>query len=160
MSARKVLWIVLGLTALLWGGVLIFLWKPTPKPAITSLPKVATISPAVKVIPTTSPLSEDAYIIVKKSPALSSFLLTLTYEGALEKMAGEEWTIRDGNEILIFRVNVRTKFVKANKEIKRETVRVGDKLKVTLGLVTRPGYSREIEKRDLRNQNTLSVEVL
>lgn len=159
MSARKVLWIILGATVLLWGGVFLYLLKPAPRVNPASLPP-ATASLVSKVTPVSAPFSENDYIIIRKKPGLSAYLAYLIYEGVLKSKTDAEWSVDVQGEALLFKVNPETKFLKASLEIDSKKVPVGNRIRVTVGVIAGRGLNQEIEKGDLKNQKAVAVEVL
>ncbi|MBM3209473.1 hypothetical protein FJZ40_04255 [Candidatus Shapirobacteria bacterium] len=78
MSARKVLWIVLGLTILLWGGVLVYLLWPAKKP-------ISRVGPSILISPTPS----------RSRKNVSSAAQKLT-EITFQTPQGDSWEITAG----------------------------------------------------------------
>lgn len=157
---KKIFWVTLVITVLVWVGIGVYYFSTTQVSPSTSL---------TESLPEISPvLLEDDYISIKKNKTLSGYLLFLTYEGALENKTDDEWTIKAEQESIVFRVFPKTKFfqstmeaeVEEKKEISQEQIRLGDLLQVTVAVVEKEGFTREIDVGDLRNQNTITVTLL
>jgi len=140
MSARKVLWIVLGATVLLWGGVFVYLLKPSqtslpnfPSQITTRLPNLLPTSPFPA-----SPSATRSYITINQPNQFMGFHLQATLEGTVKEINKNYWLIsgKNGGEFTI-KPTGETNFIfspdrkrQTEQKTDKNTFKVGDTVEV------------------------------
>lgn len=159
-TLKKITVAVLAMALVSWVGVKLYYFLTIrSSPSITTSTSSSEISPA--------PLETDK-IVITKGKDLVNYQLSLVYDGILESKSDDEWTIKGKEEKIIFRITPTTWILKitggvgeeGREEIGKDEIKLGDSLRVTVLVVGREGFMEEIEKGDLRNQNTIAVALL
>lgn len=146
MTLQKVLWIVLVITILVWGGVGVYWYlssRPTPSvlqttPQYTSpteIPEPTVVSGTTTITP-----GVFEHSLLPADQSFEEQLFTLNYKGFLKEKKGNQWILTSGENEPSFLVSEKTDFFKINGEKVKEPIleadiKTGDYLvAVTLGV--------------------------
>lgn len=143
MTARKIFWIVLTITLIVWGGVGIYYFLSGKTTPVQKEPQSFVPTGEISLQLKPPYLETNGYLVVREPLAFKSFSVDLTFEGEIKSIDGNRFILTkklsNGQETgFIFEVNQETDLynasqatASASQALALDDFKVGDRVEVT-----------------------------